>query len=91
MEAARGSRESPASRTKAALAAGCDAALLMNDRAAVLQVLDGWRPGDIPATRGLGRLRPGDPARGVEREYHEAATLLVEQSGSGCGSAAAAQ
>ena len=91
MEAARGSRESPASRVEAALAAGCDAALLMNDRAAVLQVLDGWRPGDVPATRGLGRLQPGEAAREVEREYHEAATLLGEQSGSGCGSSFAAQ
>ena len=81
MEAARDSRGSPEARVMAALAAGCDAALLMNDRAAVVRVLDGWRRGDIPATRDLGRLRPGGPAGEVEREYHEAAALLAEHRG----------
>ena len=28
--------------------------LLMNDRAALVRVLDGWRPGEAPATRNLG-------------------------------------
>ena len=81
MAAARGSGGSPESRVMAALAAGCDAALLMNDRPAVVRVLDGWRPREIPVTGGIGRLRPGGPAGVVEREYHEAAALLREQPG----------
>lgn len=78
MDAARGSLGAPEARVACALAAGCDAALLMNDRASLVRVLDGWRPGDVPATRNLGRLRPagGPPAR--EGEYHEAAALLRE-------------
>ena len=42
MKAARERRGSPEARVMAALSAGCDAALLMNDRAAVVRVLDGW-------------------------------------------------
>ena len=71
MTAARGTLGSPGARVEAALAAGCDAVLLLNDRAALVQVLDGWRPGEAPATRDLGRLRPFSrpqaPERGVPR------------------------
>ena len=49
---------------------GCDAALLMNDRASLVRVLDGWRPGEAPATRNLDRLRPAGGPLAREREYH---------------------
>ena len=81
MEAARGGREAPESRVKAALAAGCDVALVMNDRAALVRVLDDWRPGETPATRDLGQLRPDGRPAAPEREYHEAAALIVECPG----------
>ena len=78
MEAARGDRDTAEGRVRAALAAGCDAALVMNDRAALVGVLDGWRAGEFPESRDLGRLRPGGPTAVPEREYHEAAALLGE-------------
>ena len=82
MGAARGGAlGSPEARVEAALAAGCDTALLMNDRAALVRVLDGWRPGEVPATRDLGRLRPPPRPRMSEREYHEALALLREHPG----------
>ena len=81
MGAARGALGSPEARVEAALAAGCDAALIMNDRPALVRVLDGWRPGDVPAVRDLGRLRPPCRARAPEREYHAARALLREHLG----------
>ena len=78
MGAARGALGSPGTRVEAALAAGCDAALLLNDRAALVRVLDGWRPAEAPAARDLGRLRPPPRPRAPEREYHEALALLRE-------------
>ena len=82
MGAARGDRGSPEARVGAALAAGCDAALVMNDRPALVRVLDGWRPGEVPPTRDLGRLHPPLSRRQApEREYHAARALLLEQLG----------
>jgi len=81
MGAARGALGSPEARVEAALAAGCDAALVMNDRPALVRVLDGWRPGDVPAVRDLGRLRPPRRTRAPEREYHAARALLREHLG----------
>ena len=78
MGAARGALGSPEARVAAALAAGCDVALLLNDRAALVRVLDGWRPAEAPAARDLGRLRPPPRPRAPEREYHEALALLRE-------------
>ena len=83
MGAARGALGSPEARVEAALAAGCDVALLMNDRAAIVRVLDGWRPGTAPATRDLGRLRPSVRPPAGEREYHESAALLRAHLGAG--------
>ena len=80
MTAARGALGSPGARVEAALAAGCDAVLLLNDRAALVQVLDGWRPGEAPATRDLARLRPFSRPQAPEREYHAARALLREHS-----------
>ena len=81
MGAARGALGSPEARVEAALAAGCDAALVMNDRAALVRVLDGWRPAEVPATRDLGRLRPSSRPRAPERDYHAARALLREHLG----------
>ena len=81
MAAARGALGTPESRVEAALAAGCDAALLMNDRAALVRVLDGWRPGEAPVTGDLGRLRPHSRPQAPEREYHAARALLREHLG----------
>ena len=81
MEAAREGRGAPESRVMAALAAGCDAALVMNDRAALVRVLDGWRPGEAPATRDVARLRPDGRPGAPEHEYHAAAALLEEWRG----------
>ena len=81
MGAARGALGSPEARVAAALAAGCDTALMLNDRAALVRVLDGWRPAEVPATRDLGRLRPPVRSRALEREHHEALTLLREHLG----------
>ena len=81
MGAVRGALGSPEARVAAALAAGCDAALLLNDRAALVRVLDGWSPGEVPATRDLGCLRPPARPPAREREYHEAAALLREHLG----------
>lgn len=78
MGAAQGAVEAPETRVAAALAAGCDAALLMNDRASLVRVLDGWRPGEAPPTRDVGRLRPGRRPLAPERAYQEAAALLRE-------------
>ena len=83
MGAARGSLGAPESRVGSALAAGCDAALLMNDRAGLVRVLDRWRAGDVPATRDLGLLRPQSRPIGAQREYHEAAAMLEEHLGPG--------
>ena len=77
----RGDRGSPEARVGAALAAGCDAALVMNDRPALVRVLDGWRPGEVPPTRDLGRLRPLSRRQAPEREYHAARALLREHLG----------
>ncbi len=81
MGAAQGALGPPETRVAAALAAGCDAALLMNDRAALVRVLDGWRSHEVPATRDLGRLRPAGRAGVSEREYREAVALLGEHLG----------
>ena len=81
MGAAESVLEAPEARVAAALAAGCDAALVMNDRAALVRVLDGWRPGEAPATRDLGRLRPAGRPPAPEREYHEAVAHLREHLG----------
>ena len=81
MAAAREPLDAPEARVASALAAGCDAALLLNDRAALVRVLDGWRPGEVPATRSLGRLRPARLAATSEREYHAAQALLREHLG----------
>ena len=78
MGAAAGSLAAPETRVEAALAAGCDAALLMNDRAGLVRVLDGWRALAAPATRDLGRMRPDSRPGGSEREYNEAVVLLGE-------------
>ena len=81
MGAARGSAGSPETRVGSALAAGCDVALLMNDRAALVRVLDGWRPAEVPAVRDPGRLRPAGRPAAPEREYREALALLREHLG----------
>ncbi|MCY4452272.1 MAG: beta-N-acetylhexosaminidase [Immundisolibacterales bacterium] len=81
MEAARGERGAEEARVAAALAAGCDAALVMNDRAALVRVLDGWRPDEVPATRDLGVLRPDGRASVPAHRYHEAAELLRRHLG----------
>ena len=81
MGAAQGALEAPEARVAAALAAGCDAALLMNDRGALVRVLGGWRPGEAPATRDFGRLRPAGRPPARERDCHEAAALLREHLG----------
>lgn len=81
MGAARGVLGAPEARIAAALAAGCDAALLLNDRAALVRTLDGWSLAEVPATRDLGRLRPAARPPAGEREYHEAAALLREHLG----------
>ena len=81
MEAARRDRGTPESRVMAALAAGCDAALVMNDRAALVRVLEDWRCAVAPATRDLGGLRPGGRSGAPEHEVHAAAALLAERPG----------
>ena len=81
MGAARGIHGSPETRVASALAAGCDVALLMNDRASLVRVLDGWRPGEAPATRDPGRLRPVGRPEAAEREYRGARLLLREHLG----------
>ena len=81
MGAAKGEHGSPETRVEAALAAGCDIALLMNDRAALVRVLDGWRPGGAPATRDPGWLRPAVRPAAPESEYREARRLLREHLG----------
>ena len=81
MGAAREGLGAPEARVEAALAAGCDAALLMNDRAGLVRVLDRWRPGEVPTTRDPGCLRPGSRPIGTEREYQQAVALLGEHLG----------
>ena len=81
MGAAQGGHGTPETRVEAALAAGCDVALVMNDRAALVRVLDGWRTDTVPATRDLGRLRPAGRPAATGREYHEAVALLRERLG----------
>ena len=81
MGAAQGGHGTPETRVEAALAAGCDVALVMNDRAGLVRVLDGWRPDAVPATRDPGRLRPADRPGATGREYHEAVALLGEHLG----------
>ena len=81
MKAARGERVAAEARVAAALAAGCDAALVMNDRAALVRVLDGWRSDEVPATRDLGGLRPAGRATVPDHQYHEAAELLRQHMG----------
>ena len=78
MGAAAGDRALPEDRVEAALAAGCDAALVLNDRPALVRVLDGWRPDAAPPTRGLGRLRPAGRPEAPAHEYHEAVARLAE-------------
>ena len=81
MGAARGLVGTPEARVASALAAGCDVALVLNDRASLVRVLDGWRADEAPATRNLGRLRPAGGAPAREREYHAARALLHEHLG----------
>ena len=81
MGAAETALEAPEARVAAALAAGCDAALVMNDRAALARVLDGWRYGEASPTRSLAGLSPAGRPPAPVREYHEAAALLREHLG----------
>ena len=68
----------PGARVEAALAAGCDAVLLLNDRAGLIRVLDGWRPAEVPATRDLGRLHPAGRPDTPAHEYRDAVALIEE-------------
>ena len=81
MGAARGLLGPPEARVASALAAGCDVALLMNDRASLVRVLDGWRPDETPATRDPGGLRPAGRPAAPERAYREALALLRDHLG----------
>ena len=67
----------PEARVEAALGAGCDAALLLNDRAAVVWVLERWRSDRAPPTRDPGALRPVGPEAPVGREYRDAVERLT--------------
>ena len=78
MGAAAGGCALPEDRVEAALAAGCDAALVLNDRPGLVRVLDGWRSDAAPASRGLERLRPAGRPEAPAREYHEAVARLAE-------------
>ena len=76
MAAARSAFAGPEMRVAAALAAGCDAALLLNDRAALLEVLDGGRFDGECRTRELGRIRPAGRGGDPGRAYQDAVALL---------------
>ena len=78
MGAAAGDRALPEDRVEAALAAGCDAALVLNDRPALVRVLDGWRPEAAAAAGDLGRLRPAGRPEAPAHEYHAAVARLAE-------------
>lgn len=88
MSAAGEGGSTPEARVEAAFAAGCDAALVLNDRPALVRVLDGWRPAGAGGAasrdaRGLERLRPAGRPEADTAAYRAARARLEEFAGAG--------